>query len=626
MSTLKEKIFVMAIGALIGLVLLLTPGLAVAQFAGGTGEQTNPYQIATADHLNLVRNYLDKYFILVADIDLNVAPYNTGDGWEPIGTGSNPFTGSFDGNGYTIRNLYINRPSSYPAGLFGRISGNIRRVGIEGGSVTGLYYVGALVGYNAGGTISDSYSTVSVYAQSEVVGGLVGYNYGGTITNSYASGNVTAAASAYYIGGLVGVNTGTITSKGTITNCYSTGNVTSTGDYVGGLVGHNYRGDITTSYATGIVEGKQRVAGLVGSSWYGEINRSYATGQVTGELRVGGLVGNHSTSGIINKSYALGNVNGVERVGGLVGDNHSEIYDSYSTGDVTGNTNVGGLVGFLRGDVVEVISRSYATGVVEGSVHVGGLVGRRDDNTEITSSYWNTETSGQTIGVGNGSSTGCTGLTTQQMRDQTSFDGWDFAAVWNMEASLSYPWLRDNEQIPHPGKISPSNNLPTKPELVYPANGQQGLDSTVTFKWRPSTDPDGDPVTYDIYYCLDPDPINNCSAKQVASVNRAKDIYHAGISFGGIGTILAGIFMARRERRRLFLLLAAVIISGILINSCGSGGDGTEEDVAGGGEAENYITYTASGLEPGKTYYWAVVAKDDKGGESASDAWSFTTK
>ena len=91
-------------------------GTMTSEFAGGSGTEGDPYLIETVDQLNSVRNYLgtehsNKHFKLDADLKLDVAPYNSGTGWEPIGTQDNPFTGRFDGNGHTISNLFINRSS-----------------------------------------------------------------------------------------------------------------------------------------------------------------------------------------------------------------------------------------------------------------------------------------------------------------------------------------------------------------------------------------------------------------------------------------------------------------------------------------------------------------------------------
>jgi hypothetical protein len=182
---------------------------------------------------------------------------NDGESWQPIGTQGDLFTGTFDGQGHEIRDLFINRPDEMyvGVGLFGVVG--------EGGIVQNIGVVNANV--TAG-----------------LVGGLVGTSVG-TVSNSYSTGSV---AGEYGVGGLVGAN------AGNVSYCYSTGSVTGTGA-VGGLVGFNDYGTVSNSYSTGSVTGENyAVGGLVGQNAYGgTVSNSYSTGSVTGGKRVGGLVG-----------------------------------------------------------------------------------------------------------------------------------------------------------------------------------------------------------------------------------------------------------------------------------------------------------------------------------------------
>jgi len=98
--------------ALIVLAALFSTQTKAQDFAGGTGDPGDPYQVAMAEHLNNVRNYLSSHFIQTADIDLDVSPYNEGNGWEPIGTSANQFSGSYNGQQYKISNLFINMAST----------------------------------------------------------------------------------------------------------------------------------------------------------------------------------------------------------------------------------------------------------------------------------------------------------------------------------------------------------------------------------------------------------------------------------------------------------------------------------------------------------------------------------
>jgi FlaG/FlaF family flagellin (archaellin) len=131
-------------------------------------------------------------------------------GFDPVGTydfeqANSEFTGSFDGQNHTIRNLSINRLDDNDVGLFGAIGagGEVKNVGVINVNITGESYVGGLVGSNSNGKVSNSYSTGNVTGESYYVGGLIGYNRDGTVSNSYSTGNVSGES---YVGGLVGRN------------------------------------------------------------------------------------------------------------------------------------------------------------------------------------------------------------------------------------------------------------------------------------------------------------------------------------------------------------------------------------------------------------------------------------
>lgn len=213
-------------------------------------------------------------------------------------------------------------------------------------------------------------------------------------------------------------------------------NVTG-GSYTGILAGLN-SGAITNSYSQGSVIGDYYVGSLVGHN-FGDITGSYSTGNTRGNYSTGGLAG--INAGAITSSYSASNVIGQDNTGGLVGENSGAITNSYSIGSVQGNSAVGGLVGLNTDNTV---TNCYSAGNVTGNSYVGGLVGRSYYGT-VTNSYWDTQTSNCS------SSAGGVGRTTAQMKQQVTFSGWDFAAVWAIDEGKSYPYLRSNEQIPHPG-------------------------------------------------------------------------------------------------------------------------------------------------------------------------------
>ena len=129
--------------------------------------------------------------------------------WIPIGNNSsNPFNGTFDGQGHIISGIYINSENDYQ-GLFGYNNGTIKNVGVTKSYIKGDYYVGGVCGENHG-SISNCYNSGTVSGKDFSIGGVCGEN-NGTISNCYNSGYVSGE---YAVGGVCGRN------YDTISNCY----------------------------------------------------------------------------------------------------------------------------------------------------------------------------------------------------------------------------------------------------------------------------------------------------------------------------------------------------------------------------------------------------------------------
>ena len=282
---LKKAILVAFLCAVV-LIIAAPPhgNFAAGQSFSGSGSGTagDPYMITTVGQLQEMKNNLSAHYALGNDINASdTVNWNGGAGFEPVGTYANGFTGSFDGRGYKINNLYINRSGTDGVGLFERVSegGVVKNVGLENVYVTGHDYVGGLVGRNEG-TVSNSYSTGSV-GGNWYVGGLVGRN-SRTVSNCYSTGSVS---SSYAVGGLVGTN------DGTVSNSYSTGLVS--GSYeVGGLVGRNDIGTVSNCYSAGDVNGAgNTVGGLVGFKYSGTVSNSFWDKQTSGQATSDGGIG-----------------------------------------------------------------------------------------------------------------------------------------------------------------------------------------------------------------------------------------------------------------------------------------------------------------------------------------------
>ena len=186
---------------------------------------------------------------LTADINL------TGKEWTPIGDNDNRYTGTFDGGNYTITGLTVNQEGTNYVGLIGFIGsdGTVKNVKLENVNITGSYYVGGVVGYNSG-----------------------------SVTACTSSGSVSGS---YYVGGVVGGNFGSVTA------CTSSGSVSGS-IYVGGVVGDNY-GTVTACTASGSVEGRSNVGGVVGYNSSGSVTACTSSGSVEGSIDVGGVVGDN---------------------------------------------------------------------------------------------------------------------------------------------------------------------------------------------------------------------------------------------------------------------------------------------------------------------------------------------
>lgn len=472
-------------------------------FDGGDGSEESPYQISSCEQLqsiNTDETTLSSHYRLVDDIDCSATgDWNEGEGFVPIGAESG-FSGSLDGDEYTISELLINRSISDRIGLFAEISeaGVVENLYLENVTVRGDQAVGALAGV-AYGTVHNSHSSGYVRGNDEVgglvgghngwdtiedssssahvegdwaVGGLVGSNYG-NIYDSFATGSVIGLAS---VGGFVGHYNGGEGSA-TVSGSYATGDVEGE-EYVGGFVGFGAGGILESSYAVGNVDGiypdeeVSGVGGFGGQLEYTYLDNVYATGDVSAEdhANVGGLVG----MGIIapDQTYATGEVEGGFNVGGHTGYLYCEgatVTESFSLSEVTGLEQVGGFAGEIDGCGVldsfasgsataseglvggfaaligqAEIANIYASGEVTGE-DSGGLVAEIDsDISVIENSFWDTQTTGQE------SSAAGTGKTSAQMKSLSTFtddlgeSAWNFDEVWAMDDELNqgYPCLQ----------------------------------------------------------------------------------------------------------------------------------------------------------------------------------------
>lgn len=348
-------------------------------------------------------------------------------GFSPVGDGSTPFTGTLDGNGYTISNIWIFRKTQPNVGIFGYTNGaTISNLNITNSNIVGGEGTGALVGQIEAGTVSNislinnmvrtylayrgggltgrlgtgavatniTNTGGTVHGSGNVIGGLVGYMSDATLQNSSSSANVDGG---YNIGGAIGEM-----NNATSTNVHVSGNVDAhrseyvvmkTGYYSGGFVGYMSQSYIASSSASGDVAttgeysggfaGYTYLVNIVNSSSTGDVTASVFTNEVPQTftpIYIGGFVGQASGSSVFTGASSAGNVTGVgSYTGGFAG--YSGCQTVFTRSFATGNVNsvgdyTGGFVGAAScGQPSITFSQTFSSGNVTGSNYTGGFAG-----------------------------------------------------------------------------------------------------------------------------------------------------------------------------------------------------------------------------------------------------------
>ncbi|MBX0288542.1 PKD domain-containing protein [Halomicroarcula sp. F28] len=274
----------------------------------GSGTVTEPYVITNASELQAMADNPNANYQLGNNISASAtSQWNGGSGFTPVGTRESPFTGTLDGNNYTISEIQVNRSSEDYIGLFGVIGAEdavVKHVDLKNISVRGDAYVGGIAGEISNGTVRRTTITGSITGSvnsGNSMGGVTGSN-NGIISKTSVNISLTAAPTQdgsyiYTAGGIAGSN------NGIISNVSSSGKLNAEMvEYVGGAVGSN-SGIISDSYTTISVAGSEYVGGFVGYN-SGSVNNSFAAGTVNGSSNVGGFAGSPEyASGAVIDSY-----------------------------------------------------------------------------------------------------------------------------------------------------------------------------------------------------------------------------------------------------------------------------------------------------------------------------------
>ena len=280
-----------------------------SQPSEGDGKTGNPYIITKAEELAWFRDQVNggnkKICAKIADnvevIDLkdfchaaDASKKIDEQSWVPIGNSNKPYQGTFDGNGKTITNLYINE-SQDNMGFFGyTYGGTIKNLTFEYANVTNTNnYAGVLLGKAFGGSTLQNIkiSNTCQIKGGQYTGGIAGYLDG----NAYNCVNCATVQGIQYIGGLCGYSR----TGNSMTACANYGNVTASSLRVGGLVGYFSGGTIQDCANYGDVKGTDHVAGMAGYVKNGKIQNvfSYGNISVTTKTQNVGMVFGYSSSG-----------------------------------------------------------------------------------------------------------------------------------------------------------------------------------------------------------------------------------------------------------------------------------------------------------------------------------------
>lgn len=354
----------------------------------GTAKAVNGYMwVENLQQLQAMNTKLDGNYALRNSIDANYtddSKYNNGKGFASIGSSTAAFTGNFDGLGYDIFDLNINRSDENNVGLFGYADGAIiRNFTLNSGSIAGKDNTGAVVGYANNSKISNIINTANVSGTNNV----------GSIVGKVEGTNRTQAPDGSYV------------YNSQLAGLINTGNITGTGSNIGGIAGSITNSSITgETYNLGAVTGipaSSKVGGIVGNASNSSIGNGeddftiYNQLDITGGYNIGGIAGNISGTDVQN----VANYGAITAIGATSEDYqyhtaNGEVYDDV-TGTILSNgvatikvsaANAGGIVGNTsnssinkaenNGDVTTAMATNTTTGDYYNAGNVGGIAGR----------------------------------------------------------------------------------------------------------------------------------------------------------------------------------------------------------------------------------------------------------
>lgn len=414
----------------------------VSAYGAAQGTAANPYMISTASQLQAINDDPDAYYKLAGNIDLS------GLDFEPIGNvDAGPFTGSFDGNGYTISNLTVD--SGKYAGLFGYNEGQVTDVTLSKVSVQGTKYVGGVVAYNdETGTVSQcevrSGKIKAADGLSEMyVGGVVSYNSGTFEGYSYNGADINANDNNgnIYAGGIIGYSSSTVSFSAN-----NKGNITAQRGVAGGIIGYGSKLNLHSCINFGDVYGQSGAAGIVEAYSSCTVYKCGNNGDITAVYN--NAYGIYADK--VSNSYNTGKIITTELYGTSCGVVGAVIESSFNSGYIEGEgryENICGISGtasnsYNNGNVNSLSWAEWTIGVDETSLsyNSGSVVGH--NTCQIKRMNMNSYSLAGALPC---NSDGSTRLSAVEFRKQSSFAGFDFENIWTIDSKVNsgFPTLRN---------------------------------------------------------------------------------------------------------------------------------------------------------------------------------------
>lgn len=348
--------------------------------------------------------------------------------WKPIGEDEQGFDGVFEGNGYTIYDLYINNEKDNQ-GLFGKVNAGhglaISDLNIENAFIHGANYVGALAGLvdYGGGAISNINIVGSQITGKSSVGGCIGQSYSGNnivVIDSEVKGE-------YYVGGIIG--------------------------------SYYFLDDLYDCINYSTVEGGYAIGGIVGMIDFcnptanKRIMNCYNQGDIIGDdSGIGGIIGSYyipnyvDTNGdiLITGCFNSGNIYGNHNIGGIIGTatistrySTTKCENCYNRGCIKGEENVGGIVG--SAEYALPTKYCYNAGILECPGYYHQIVNKGGSAASYSYHY---------IKCGE-EQPNSKPLSYEQMQQESSFQGWDFDEIWSIDSDHNggFPYLKWSQDI-----------------------------------------------------------------------------------------------------------------------------------------------------------------------------------